>query len=568
MISIIIPAYNSSATIVAALDSVLAQTVWGMGRETLNVRCEKWGDVQVEVIVVDDCSTDNTVEVVRDWIAQHLPTNTSHLLRLTFHALPENGGPAKARNKGIQEAQGDWIAFLDADDLWLPCHLEVLMTAARETGAIMVCGESVRFQDGEKSISREAAKFTKEEGDLPRRRGEVERENQMLREFKLRSTASEIPATLSGEIPDERGDVQQSKPLLPLFPGSRKRCGNFGHGTPWAKYPQHCLYRLLSSLCLRASAVKSSPLRSSMAAGVPQAAVQTPDLHLTSHVSRLISLEELARHNPIATSTVLVQKQALEAVGGFDPQFRGPEDYDLWIRVAAYGQKKEKRISREAAKDAKKEKILPRRHGGAERENQILRAFKLRSTASEIPATLSGDIHQSKPFLPLFPDSKNRCGNFGHGTPWAKYPQCWLSHLLSLFYLRASVVKSFFSCSSRLRVKNTFGCIVHVSEPVSLYRQVTGSLSMDERKFLPQVLRVIEKAYGAGGALAGLPEWKNAALATQYQQASWMAFGRGDRLGALKYLFEGCWYNILGPKRIKKAWAKLIYRYCFGKVPV
>ena len=197
----------------------------------------------------------------------------------------------------------------------------------------------------------------------------------------------------------------------------------------------------------------------------------------------------------------------------------------------------------------------------------MLRVFKLRSTASEIPATLSGDIHQSKPFLPLFPDSKNRCGNFGHGTPWAKYPQCWLSHLLSLFYLRASVVKSFFSCSSRLRVKNTFGCIVHVSEPVSLYRQVTGSLSMDERKFLPQVLRVIEKAYGAGGALAGLSEWKNAALATQYQQASWMAFCRGARMTALRHWTIAVRHNLMGPKRIHKPWLRLLYRYVMGRQP-
>jgi hypothetical protein len=51
--------------------------------------------------------------------------------------------------------------------------------------------------------------------------------------------------------------------------------------------------------------------------------------------SRDVPLMELAERNLIATSTVLVRKAALIDVGGFDPQFRGPEDYDLWLRIAA-----------------------------------------------------------------------------------------------------------------------------------------------------------------------------------------------------------------------------------------
>jgi hypothetical protein len=90
---------------------------------------------------------------------------------------------------------------------------------------------------------------------------------------------------------------------------------------------------------------------------------------------------------------------------------------------------------------------------------------------------------------------------------------------------------------------------------------------MDERKFLPQVLRVIEKAYGPGGALEGLPEWKNAALATQYQQASWMAFCRGERGTAMRHWLKAVRYNVVGPKRIKKPWLKLAHRYMFGRQP-
>jgi glycosyltransferase involved in cell wall biosynthesis len=91
LISVIIPSYNSACFVPQAVQSALAQTY---GR--------------VEVIVVDDGSTDDTKERLA-------PLDSR--IRYIFQ---KNGGPSKARNRGIKEAQGDLIAFLDADDLWLP----------------------------------------------------------------------------------------------------------------------------------------------------------------------------------------------------------------------------------------------------------------------------------------------------------------------------------------------------------------------------------------------------------------------------------------------------------------
>jgi len=162
---------------------------------------------------------------------------------------------------------------------------------------------------------------------------------------------------------------------------------------------------------------------------------------------REVTLDELARHNPIVTSTVLVRRSAFEAVGGFDERFRGPEDYDLWIRLAGQGR------------------------------------------------------------------------------------------------------------------------ILELSEPLACYRHRPGSLSLDERRFLPQVLRVLDKAFGPGGALQGKPEWHNAALATQYQQASWMAFSRGARLVAVKHLLVALRHTVFRRKRISKPWLGLFYRYLFGRIP-
>ncbi|MGD9255575.1 MAG: glycosyltransferase family A protein, partial [Chromatiales bacterium] len=94
-ISVIIPTCNRVETLPRALDSVLAQT--------LSVD---------EVIVVDDGSTDGTADLVRASYPQ---------VRLLQQP---NRGVSAARNRGIRKATGDWIAFLDSDDRWLPAKLE------------------------------------------------------------------------------------------------------------------------------------------------------------------------------------------------------------------------------------------------------------------------------------------------------------------------------------------------------------------------------------------------------------------------------------------------------------
>lgn len=94
MISVIIPTYNSSRHICEAVDSVLTQTYKNF-----------------EIIVVDDGSSDDTREVLKKY---------NEKIRYIFQ---KNSGPGIARNKGIEIANGEFIAFLDADDAWLPDKL-------------------------------------------------------------------------------------------------------------------------------------------------------------------------------------------------------------------------------------------------------------------------------------------------------------------------------------------------------------------------------------------------------------------------------------------------------------
>lgn len=101
--SVVIPLYNKQNSIVATLQSVLAQTY-----------------TDYEIVVVDDGSTDNSAKVVEDFI-NSLPSREGQGIGLL---RKPNGGVSSARNEGIRQAKYDYVAFLDADDYWEPTYLE------------------------------------------------------------------------------------------------------------------------------------------------------------------------------------------------------------------------------------------------------------------------------------------------------------------------------------------------------------------------------------------------------------------------------------------------------------
>lgn len=105
-VSVVIPTYNRARTIGEAVASVLAQSLPAH-----------------EVVVVDDGSTDATPAALAPFAG-----------RIIVHRQA-NGGVGAARNVGIARATGDWIAFLDSDDVWLPGRLEVLARDATRTSA-------------------------------------------------------------------------------------------------------------------------------------------------------------------------------------------------------------------------------------------------------------------------------------------------------------------------------------------------------------------------------------------------------------------------------------------------
>ncbi len=117
-VDVIVPVYNGCSTIAAAIQSILAQRGGWVRR----------------IIVVDDGSTDDTADVV-----VRLGIDSLQLLRTP------NRGVASARNLGVEACTSEWVAFLDADDVWVPHKLDTQLAAARAHGAGFVCA-AVRAQ--------------------------------------------------------------------------------------------------------------------------------------------------------------------------------------------------------------------------------------------------------------------------------------------------------------------------------------------------------------------------------------------------------------------------------------
>lgn len=127
LVSVIIPTYNSYGTISDTLDSVCSQTYSNL-----------------EIIVVDDNSVDNTCEFVTKYISQD---NRLRLLRNS-----KNQGAAVSRNNGIDIARGRYIAFCDADDIWLPNKVEMQLSRMAQLSTGLVCSSYLRVNVNQMEI--------------------------------------------------------------------------------------------------------------------------------------------------------------------------------------------------------------------------------------------------------------------------------------------------------------------------------------------------------------------------------------------------------------------------------
>ncbi|WP_270806358.1 glycosyltransferase family 2 protein [Aeromonas sp. QDB62] len=122
IVSIIMPTYNSALTVLSSIKSVQQQSY------------AHW-----ELLITDDCSTDNTIELVRE-LAINDP-------RISIEVNPVNSGAGFSRNQSINRSKGKYIAFLDADDLWLTNKLSTQVAYMEQTGVVFTYTGYQKFSD-------------------------------------------------------------------------------------------------------------------------------------------------------------------------------------------------------------------------------------------------------------------------------------------------------------------------------------------------------------------------------------------------------------------------------------
>jgi glycosyltransferase involved in cell wall biosynthesis len=142
-ISVIIPTYNRADILPKAVESVLAQ-----------------GELPLELIVVDDGSNDGTVKYI-DSLESDVRSISAHRIKIQCIQVPHSG-VSRARNAGIEVARGEWIAFLDSDDYWLPQKLGMQARYLTTHPDFLICHtdeiwikSGVRINQGKKHRKKE-----------------------------------------------------------------------------------------------------------------------------------------------------------------------------------------------------------------------------------------------------------------------------------------------------------------------------------------------------------------------------------------------------------------------------
>ncbi len=126
LVSIIMPSWNTGRFIAESINSVINQTY------------ANW-----ELLIVDDCSTDNTDEVVASFKDD----------RIRYFKNEKNQGAALTRNKALREAQGEWIAFLDSDDLWRPEKLEKMLAFMKSNNYMFAYHDFEKIDEDSKPLN-------------------------------------------------------------------------------------------------------------------------------------------------------------------------------------------------------------------------------------------------------------------------------------------------------------------------------------------------------------------------------------------------------------------------------
>lgn len=137
LVSVPVITYNSSEYIIEGLESIKAQTY-----------------KNIELIISDDCSTDNTVELCRDWLEK----NKDHFVHVELVTSDKNTGVAGNCNRALRVCQGEWIRGLSGDDKFLPFTIQGYIDYISEHNEVNICFAPFEFYGKNKNFVNETSK--------------------------------------------------------------------------------------------------------------------------------------------------------------------------------------------------------------------------------------------------------------------------------------------------------------------------------------------------------------------------------------------------------------------------
>lgn len=129
LVSIIMPCFNAASYIRESVESIRSQTF------------KEW-----ELIIVDDCSKDSSIDIISSLVKE------DERIKLICHK--KNAGVSAARNTGIAEARGEYIAFLDSDDIWKPEKLEKQLAFMKEKGCVLSYTDFQKFNTSDGTLGK------------------------------------------------------------------------------------------------------------------------------------------------------------------------------------------------------------------------------------------------------------------------------------------------------------------------------------------------------------------------------------------------------------------------------
>ena len=145
LVSVIIPVYNAESVICKTLESIFAQTYR-----------------IIEIVLVDDCSNDNSQSVIEKYQKDHQ--------EIIYFRQQTNQGAGAARNKALELARGQYVAFLDADDLWYPEKTEKQIKLLKEKNG---------------AFSFTAIEMIDSDGNVVKKKRKVEKMNKSIIHFSI-----------------------------------------------------------------------------------------------------------------------------------------------------------------------------------------------------------------------------------------------------------------------------------------------------------------------------------------------------------------------------------------------